>query len=59
MAAGRRVALVQQAGLVWADRGEPAYLRYIATGSFGAETTDVQPYDPELVKSIVASGRLM
>jgi hypothetical protein len=59
MAGGKRLALVQQAGLVWADRGQPAYQRYIATGSFGDEKEPVAPYDPALVRSIVESGRLI
>jgi len=50
---------VLQAGLVWAERGGPAYERFVETGSFGAATTDSQPYDPELVKQIVAGGRLL
>jgi hypothetical protein len=58
LAAGKRLAMVQQAGLVWADRGEPAYQRYVATGSFGDSTSDVQPYNADLVRQIVASGRL-
>jgi len=49
---------VLQAGLVWADRGGPAYERFVETGSFGDTGTDTQPYDPELVKQIVAGGRL-
>jgi hypothetical protein len=59
MAAGRRQALLHQAMLVWSDRGDPAYKRYVETGSFGDATSDVEPYNPELVKQIVASGRLM
>jgi hypothetical protein len=51
--------LVQQAALVWSDRGEPAYERFIQTGSFGDSGRDVEPYDQNLVKAIVASGRLV
>jgi len=50
--------LVQQAYLVWAERGEPAYKRYIATGSFGDAQVEAEPYRPDVVKAIVASGLL-
>ena len=61
MAAGRRRFLVQQAGFVWADRGVEALQRYVDTGSFGDEDPrgDSLPYDQDLVKQIIESGRLV
>lgn len=60
MAVGKRRFLVQQAGMVWAERGKEAITRFVDTGSFGDEdgTGDAIPYDQDLVKQIVASGRL-
>jgi hypothetical protein len=59
MTCGSRRYIVQQAGLVWAERGPPAIQRFIDTGSFGDEAQDdVEPYDQDLVKQIVATGRL-
>jgi hypothetical protein len=50
--------LVQQAALVWADRGPPALERYIETGTFGDSEMTAEPYDQDVVKAIVNSGRL-
>lgn len=60
MAVGRRRFLVQQAAFVWADRGVEALQRYVDTGSLGDEHEhhDSLPYDQDLVKQIVTSGRL-
>jgi hypothetical protein len=61
MAVGRRRFLVQQAGFVWADRGAEALQRFVDTGSLGDEDErgDALPYDQDLVKQIVESGRLV
>lgn len=58
MAIGKRRALVQQAALVWSDRGAPAIERYIATGDFGDGGSARLPYDAGTVAAIVNSGRL-
>ena len=61
MAVGRRQFLVQQAAFVWADRGVEALQRFVDTGSFGDEDQrgGSLPYDQDLVKQIVHSGRLV
>ena len=58
MAVGKRRLIVQQAALVWSDRGPPAMERYIQTGSFGESSTEAVPYNPDAIRAIVESGRL-
>jgi len=57
LAAGRRQHLVEQASLVWSDRGPEAIAQYVRTGIFSPRDK-VEPYNQHVVKAIVESGRL-
>ena len=50
---GKRRQLVQQANLVWSERGESAVERYIQTGSFGEGESNAEPYSQDKVKGFL------
>ena len=58
MAVGKRRLIAHQAALVWAERGAPAVERYIETGSFGEGGSPAVPYDADVVRQMVHSGKL-
>ena len=57
LATGRRRHLVQQASLVWTDRGAEAIEQFIESGSFDPRGPDAEPYSQALVKAIVSGGK--
>jgi hypothetical protein len=61
MAAGRRLALVQQAMLVWKFTDDKADLgtelsAFVEEGMFCGESGEVMPYNPQVLEAIVAAG---
>lgn len=57
MASGRRRYIVQQASLVWSQRGPAALERYIDWGSFDdGDDTEKIPYDQTYLNQIVTTG---
>ena len=59
MAGGVRQRLVAQAALVWSDRGPPALQWYVEWGQLPDTGRDVEPYDQNVVKQLVESGKLI
>lgn len=55
-----RFQLVAQAALVWTKAGPKALKQFIDKGRLPDDDgkADVEPYNPELVKQIVATGKV-
>lgn len=52
-----RFKLVAQAALVWSQAGREKIQRFIDTGDLGDGQPDVEPYDADVVKEILATGQ--